>query len=196
MKYQITLLIGFFLSLSVHAQEDVSQFFNDAGISDPDNAFKVDILATAGGEFTVLYERFFSDELSLEIGAGFALGKGLEPVFLYLQTDEILTTREGGFKFLLNPRYHPWGDRRDDFVYGINFFVRNLTGVEYQGFVTDRSDIFIGVYQGYQWEIGDRMSLELGYHFGLLFIEEAKESSFFDNSDLNLGFSMKLAYYK
>jgi len=196
MKYQITLLIGFFLSFSVHAQDDVAQFFNDAGISDPDNAFKVDVLATAGGEFTLMYERYFSDELSLEIGAGFALGKGIEPLFLSLQTEEFITAREGGFKFLINPRYHPWGDRRDGIVYGLNFFVRNLKGVDYQEFVTDRSDIFIGAYQGYQWEIGDRMSLELGYHFGLLVIEEAKESTFFDNSSVNLGFSMKLAYHQ
>ncbi|NEN24905.1 hypothetical protein G3O08_15495 [Cryomorpha ignava] len=196
MKGQITLLVGIFLSITLSAQDDVSQFFDDDGISDPDNAFKIDIIATAGGEFTLLYERFFTDELSLEVGAGFALGRGVEPLFTFLDTEQMFTNRGGGFKFLLNPRYHPWGDRREGLIFGINFFVRNLTDVEYTGFTTDRKDTFIGLYQGYQWEIGSRMSIELGYHAGLLLIEVNNQARFLENSRLNLGFSCKLAYHK
>lgn len=196
LKGQLTLLVAIYMSISLSAQDNLSQYFDDGGISTANNALKIDLFATAGGDLTFLYERFFTNKLSLEVGVGFALGKGVEPLFIYFDTEELLTERGGGFKFLVNPRYHPWGGRREDFVFGINFFIRNLSDVKYSDLTLDRTDTFIGFYQGYLWELGNRMSLELGYQLGLLLIEENIEIPYLQKSAMNLGFSFKLSYHK
>lgn len=195
-KVQIAMLIGVFMSVSLFAQDDVSQFFDDEGISTPDNAFKIDFFATAGGDLTFLYERFFTDEFSVELGVGFGLAKGIEPIFLSLDTEEFFTQRGGGFKIIVNPRFHPWGDRREDFVYGINFFFRELTDVQYANNKIDRTDLFIGLYQGYLWEVGNRMSLELGYRVGFMSVKGDIDFSYLRDALFNFGCSFKLAYHK
>jgi hypothetical protein len=180
--------------------EDVSGYFDDNGLGNPRNVFKLDILQTLGGDVTIGYERFISDAFSLEVAGGFLLGRGVSPVFQSIDGNgEFFESRDGGYKIVITPLFHPSQDVFSGAVYGAQFFTRSVNGLEIGDSTVDRQDTYIAYYQGYRFEIGTRFSLEAAFTAGLLVSEfegNTPNNDFLEGSDFNMSLSLKLGFHK
>jgi hypothetical protein len=191
--------------LSIAQDADVTKYFNDGGIGNPRNAFKVDILQAVAGDVTFHYERFLHDVFSMEVGVGFLRGKYIPPMMELFEANQLYSERDGGFKFVITPMFHPYEDTRQGLIYGLQFFVRENKNIlaERAGepYTYDRKDTYFGYYQGYRFEIGDYMSMELAFSAGFIFYEGQSVnttygSGLIENGQFNALMSFKLAFHK
>jgi len=199
-------IVIFLFPLIAGAQDaDVTKYFDDGGMGNPRNAIKVDILQAVGGDVVFSYERFLHDAFSLEVGAGFLRGKYLPPFLTAIDNEEFLSEREGGYKFVITPMFHPYEDPRDGLIYGLQFFVRQNKGISLsssneEAGTYDRTDTYIGYYQGYRFEIGDYLSMELAFSGGFIFFDGGLTNTvgteILDGSQFNILTSLKLAFHK
>lgn len=76
MKYLVLSLFQFILfTISLNAQvnssNNISQYFDDGGISNASNIVEFNILSAINGDIGITYDRKLSDSFSAEVGLGF-----------------------------------------------------------------------------------------------------------------------------
>lgn len=200
MKALLSIALLFICITSYAQDENVEKYFDDGGLGNLQNAFKIDILPSAGGDVTFIYERFLSDFWSVEAGGGFLLGYGVNPFIPALASEEPLYNRSGGYKVVFSGLYHPNKDRLDGYVYGITGYYRSMNNVEMNNrVISNRADTYIGYYCGRRYDLGVTTSLEIGLSIGPLFYSDDSieiHNSLFDNTEVNFTLSLKLALHK
>ncbi len=190
-----------FISITSFAQEqDVEKYFDDGGLGNLKNAFKIDVLPSAGGDVTFIYERFFSDKWSLEVGGGFLLGHGVNSLLSILDDLPFFYDRSGGYKLVFSGLFHPNKDRLDGVVYGLTGFYRSINDMERYDFVIpSMTQTYVGYYCGKRYELSTTISLEAGLSIGPLFYGDDSfetQTDLFDNADVNFTLSLKLSLHK
>ncbi|MCZ4407278.1 hypothetical protein O3Q51_00550 [Cryomorphaceae bacterium 1068] len=196
------LLIAFLAPFLAFTQSDVSKYFDDGGMSNLKNAYKIDLMQSVGGDLTFAYERFIWDVFSIEVGAAVLLKSSVVPFNALLDGSDFTEKRDGGYKFIITPMLHPYEDPMNSLVYGMQFFVRQGRGIESGNPELgkyDRRDTYIAYYQGYRLELADRFSGELAFTLGALFAEtpdlNVPVSSFLDKATFNMTVSLKLSFH-
>ena len=176
-----------FSSIVSYSQEDVSQYFNDGGISQRKNVISYNLTAMINGDFTVGYQRRLTDIVFLEAGVGI-----LTPNFLFELADfgnSIFIQPylgKGGLSYYFHPKFQYSGDDRYSFTLGGKFRNRayradgtsTLTVKDYMFFTTAA------------YNIGKFMVLEFGTGIGLSTRESVmgREIGFAYPFDIKLGF--------
>lgn len=155
-----------FLCLSIHAlgQEDVSQYFDDGGLSNTKNQVKVNLAAMINGDFTVSYQREVINPLHIEVGVGYLSDdylidrNGLSEN--YLTQDHRYSV--SGYSFFFNPKLRYKGDGALNLYLGLKYRNRKYTQDQLE--ILSIQDYVI--HQSAEIIIGQRLILDLGFGFG------------------------------
>lgn len=181
------LLLFLTISVTLFSQEDVSQYFDDGGISQRKNQVFINLSAMINGDFTVSYQRRFTDVVFLEAGLGV-----LTPNFLFEAGDfgnSIFVQPylgNGGLSYFIQPKFQYSGDDRYSFTLGGKFRNRAYRA-DGASTLTVKDYIF---YTSAAYNMGRFMVLEFGTGFGLSTRDSfmGREIGFAYPLDIKLGF--------
>ena len=113
MKY-IQLIVMIFILLilqyKVIAQNDSIQdnayYFDDGGISESKNLFKINVLSIVNGDLPVYYERILGNSFSIEVGAGILLPYYIPELPNLLSGESEIENPDFGHSLWIHPKYY------------------------------------------------------------------------------------------
>ncbi|HET8860007.1 hypothetical protein [Marivirga sp.] len=138
-------------------EEDVSQYFDDAGIQEAKNILKVDMMSIINGDYQLLWEHRFAKKVSFELGLGNVSNKGFRgrfPEFITgIPAHDISYSR---LSYAIALKFYPAGVPEYLF-YSINYRKRPYLGA-------DVYDFYLG--SGYQFILKTRLTFAAGIGMG------------------------------
>jgi hypothetical protein len=181
----VTILIIITLTCKMQAQEDVSTYFDDGGISNPKNIIKVNANYCIGGDISFSYEYIFTDRFALEAGYG-----TITHIFdIFGELDEYVSKNlvEGGYSYLILPKMY--------FLQKAPLY--NYCGILYRNrlFKHTYKDVYvrdISVVYGVQFNWGKRVYFDYIVGIGNSRIRSYKRHTY-DNIENTILFSLRLS---
>lgn len=112
-KYKYSILIVslaliFSTSLYAQSENDISQYFDDGGVSESKNILKINLASALNGDISVHYERAVASNVSIEVGVGKLLPfYNFELPKLY-ESDFGIKDPDNGFSWSLQSKFYVW----------------------------------------------------------------------------------------
>ena len=165
-------IILFIPIVSIEAQNDTktdnSEYFDDDGIDNAKNIFKVNLLSIYHGDLPISYERIIGESFGIEIGAGVILPYYNPDLPLLLMKPETvedfqpgLKNPDSGHSIWINPKYYFYNDGPDSRYGGLLFRSRKYNqGDE----VFIQKDFIIN--SGTQFFVYKRLLMDIDYGVG------------------------------
>ena len=104
-----TLFVLQLFIINVNAQVDTTNnayFFDDGGISNAKNIFKVNVISIINGDLPFYYERVLNKSFGLEVGAGILLPYYIPEIIPLLSGETIINNPNYGYSIWFQPKYY------------------------------------------------------------------------------------------
>jgi len=187
---RILLFSLFFINISVFVQaqenEDLSDFFDDKGISTSKNIVSINLVSTLYGNPTIHYERAFGKIVSCDLSAGI-ISTNYQIGIFQSQTGLFDFNPTSGFSYSINPRLYTSNN-----FYLLSRIFKNMNsflegyffGIYYRNrhFETiDNSFVFQEylLHAGFQAGITKRITFDINYGYGLIIKKDINTSDMF-----------------
>lgn len=148
----------------MYAQEEVnknvSEYFEDGGISRSKNLIKLNVFSTISGNLAITYERLFTENFTADASIGFLLPYTIEPIPEIFFSDKLFPGRDMGYSFALQLKlflYEP----HDRVYYSVKY-----SHNEFSRHTVDFREQLITFHCGYQFYIRKRINLEFAFGLG------------------------------
>ena len=151
--------------------EDLSQYFDDEGISQAKGILKTDAIAMIHGDWPVLYEHMLSDQFSIEGGVGILMPYYVHDFLTLIFTENNgITNNQLGFS--LKGQLKLYTDKAPDLHYwGVQLYHRSFSDLGVTEFTFTK---------GLQRFVGKRLTIDYGLGLGLRTQQIRGDQTIFD----------------
>lgn len=189
-----TLLIGS-SSFAQDSDDELSNYFDDGGISTAKNTVKFNLASAVSGDFTISYERILKSNWGFEIGFGRLADYYNPDLYEYFSNNEDLEDIEipnptGGYSYIISPKYYYLDDAPLDVYASIEYRYRFYDYINNTS-ITVRD---ITANYGFQFMVYKKLIMDVNY--GLGFRAKTLEINNVEESTINLTMplSVKVGY--
>lgn len=153
------------------ADEDLSQYFDDQGISQAKGILKTDAIAMIHGDWPLLYEHMLSDQFSIEGGVGLLMPYYVHDFLALIFTENNgITNNQLGVSF--KGQLKLYTDKAPDLHYwGVQLYHRSFSDLGVTEFTFTK---------GWQRFVGKRLTIDYGLGLGIRTQQIRGEQSIFD----------------